>query len=124
MVLDASAVLAYLFREPGTEIIEHNFGEAIMSAVSLADVLSRVAQDGNDVAALQSELENRLFEIVPFTGFDAAGTAALAVTTMPPGLTVGERAAVELARARGTDVWTADRAWEMLDLPVRVRVVR
>ncbi len=49
MVLDASALLALLFREAGHEIVTNYLQEGYLSTVNLSEVLGRFARDGHDV---------------------------------------------------------------------------
>ena len=46
-VLDASALLALLLREPGADKVRAALGEAIMSVVNLAEVISYYAKLGS-----------------------------------------------------------------------------
>jgi ribonuclease VapC len=46
VVLDASAVLALLANERGAELVQRSLGSAVMSAVSLAEVLAKLGDRG------------------------------------------------------------------------------
>ena len=56
-VLDASALLAFLFREPGHEAVTTVIGDCCISTVNLSEVLGRFARDGHGCA--RSDAENR-----------------------------------------------------------------
>ncbi|BDP43282.1 hypothetical protein DAETH_32510 (plasmid) [Deinococcus aetherius] len=47
IVLDASALLAYVYEEPGAETVEAALAEADIHAVNFAGVLSRLAERGS-----------------------------------------------------------------------------
>ncbi len=69
-VLDASALLAYLWQEPGHDTVAQHIEQSkvLMSSVNLSEVLSRAADKGmspSAMAALQAALP---FEIIPSTG--------------------------------------------------------
>jgi PIN domain nuclease of toxin-antitoxin system len=115
-VLDASALLAYLNGEPGAErvqqCIEH--GQAIMSSVNLAEVLSKCADQGMssaDQAALCAALP---LEITAFDTALALTSAALRSSTRAQGLSLGDRCCLALAQLRSATALTADQAWSRL----------
>lgn len=95
-----------------------------MSTVNAAEVLSRLARDGDDPSARVRSLLAFGIEIVPFTLDHASRVAELAALTRPAGLSLGDRACLALAMERGVAAATADRAWAELALPVRVETVR
>ena len=48
MVLDASAVLAFMFQEEGSSVVAAVLEGSCMSAVNLSEVLGLFARDGKD----------------------------------------------------------------------------
>jgi PIN domain nuclease of toxin-antitoxin system len=124
IALDASALLALLFSEPGHEQVEAVYAESCISAVNLSEVVGRFVRDGHDPQGVFANLVESGLEIVPFLGEDAALAAGLLAGTRAAGLSLGDRACIALAMARGIPALTADRAWSALDLPVSVRVIR
>ena len=67
IVLDASALLAFLFREPGHETVAGEIGRACISTVNLAETLGRFARDGHDSEPVSRRLSASTLEIVPLT---------------------------------------------------------
>ena len=124
IALDASALLAFLFSEPGHEEVEPLLAESCLSAVNLAEVLGRFARDGIDPVGVLGRLEATPIELVPFTREDAARTAALVPAARPLGLSLGDRACLALALSRGIPAATADRTWRRLEVGVEIHVVR
>jgi ribonuclease VapC len=129
-VLDASALLALLKGEPGAErvaeALEHG---AYLSAVNLAEVLSKLADWGEDPAEAQARMAQvgllgAAVEVLPFTGEDALEVARLRAPTRAYGLSFGDRACLALARRLGLPALTAERAWAELDLGIPVEVLR
>ncbi len=110
IVLDASALLALMFREPGHERVATALTSACMSTVNLAEVLSRFTRDGHAVGDVLERLRTSTIEWVPFTDQLAAAAAELAPTTRRQGLSLGDRACLALAMTRGCPALTADRA--------------
>jgi ribonuclease VapC len=115
-VLDASALLAYLNGEPGAQRVQQCIeqGQAIMSSVNLAEVLSKCADQGMssaDQAALCAALP---LEISPFDTALAQSSAALRSSTRAKGLSLGDRCCLALAQSRNATALTADQAWSRL----------
>jgi ribonuclease VapC len=130
-VLDASALLAYLRDEPGAEVVSEAIaGGAAVSAVNLAEVLSRVTDRGRDPAALVVRMTERgllggAIAVESFTTADAVETARLRPLTRKAGLSLGDRACLALARRLEAPALTADLAWsEAGELAVELRQIR
>ena len=117
-VLDASALLAYLWQEPGHDTVAQHIEQSkvLMSSVNLSEVLSRAADKGmspSDMAALQAALP---FEVVPFDRTQAQTAACSRPATKALGLSLGDRACLALAIERQAVALTADRVWQELDI--------
>jgi ribonuclease VapC len=129
-VLDASALLALLKGEPGAERVSEALERgAYLSAVNLAEVLSKLADWGEDPAEAQARMAQvgllgAAVEVLPFTGEDALEVARLRALTRAYGLSFGDRACLALARRLGLPALTAERAWAELDLGIPVEVLR
>jgi ribonuclease VapC len=129
-VLDASAVLAYLRDEPGAELVADSIAHgAAMSAVNLAEVLSRAADRGADPIALADQLVARgliggAIDIEPFTTGDAIDAATLRPLTRAAGFSLADRACLALARRLGAHAVTADTAWGDVDVDVELTQIR
>lgn len=124
MVLDASALLAFLFAEDGHAQVAERLDGSCMSTVNLAEVIGRFARDGHDVAEVQEQIGRMPVELKPFLAEDAALAAALMPHTRPLGLSLADRACLALAASRKAPVLTADRAWRRLNLAVSVELIR
>jgi ribonuclease VapC len=129
-VLDAPALLALLKGEPGAEQVAEALEQgAYLSAVNLAEVLSKLADWGEDPAEAQARMAQvgllgAAVEVLPFTGEDALEVARLRALTRAYGLSFGDRACLALARRLGLPALTAERAWAELDLGIPVEVLR
>jgi PIN domain nuclease of toxin-antitoxin system len=123
-VLDASAVLALLGNERGTEQVEAALGSAVMSAVNLAEVLAKLGDRG------VTEAEQRVIRMsldVEIRSFDESAAwraSSLRSTTKSRGLSIGDRACLALALEEGLPALTTDRSWAELDVGVEVRSLR
>lgn len=124
IAIDASALLAFMFREPGHELVEDALDDGCISAVNVSEVIGRFVQDGHDGGVVLERIQSTAIEVVPFRAADAALAASLVPGTRPHGLSLADRACLALALARGVPAMTADRVWAELDVGVRVQVVR
>jgi ribonuclease VapC len=130
LVLDASALLAYLREEPGADVVvEAIAGGVVISTVNLAEVFSRSADRGADPAKLaakltQSGLLDGAITVEPFTATDAIDVARLRPLTRDAGLSLGDRACLALARRLGAPVLTADTAWQGAAHGAELRPIR
>lgn len=124
IVLDASALLAFLFREPGSEQVAPHLAAATMSTVNLSEVLGRFARDGKPTAPVRERLLRSSVEWVSFDTDQAEVCAQLQARTRDSGLSLGERACLALGKQRSLPVLTADRSWTELDVGVDVQCIR
>lgn len=130
LVLDASALLAFLDLEAGASMVASGLATGCwMSAVNYAEVLSRVAERGGDPEArdrdwVDAGLIGQLIGVVPFGEEDGVAAAALRPLTRRLGLSLGDRACLALGRRLGLPVLTADRAWAGIDAGVEIVLIR
>jgi ribonuclease VapC len=124
IVLDASALLAFVHGEPGAERVAAVLGEAVISAVNLAEAVTKlVLTTGSADRTLQLIAETEV-EVIDFDQSLAQETGALAALTRTRGLSLGDRACLALARREQAIAMTADHAWRNLDIGVEVQFIR
>jgi len=129
-VLDASALLAYLHQERGAEAVAEVLAQgAHMSVVNLAEVLSKLAERGQDPEKAYRCLAKRgllggMLEVHPLLSEEGVGIAQRRPSTKGWGLSLGDRACLALGLKLGFPVLTADREWQNLSLEGVVRLVR
>ena len=147
VVLDASAVLTFLAREPGWEYVDERFEDVLISAVNLGEVLYKVAEEGSDPQETAEDLISYGLRVMPVTAEHAARLPALrevdraarmpadrsgpGQTATRPGsrssrrserrtLSLADMCCLALAWESSTPVVTGDRHWLTLDLPFPV----
>lgn len=130
MVLDSSALLAYLLNEPGAERAEKVLlkGGLLLSSVNRTEIKGRLVGMGLATPqAVDIEFRNlaQLVEIVAFDLEQSDLAAYYYARRNPYNLSLGDCACLALAEARGLPVLTAEQAWAKLPgLPVKVHLIR
>jgi PIN domain nuclease of toxin-antitoxin system len=130
VVLDASAMLAYLFDEDGAELVETALNDSTcMGAINWAEVLSKVEDKGHTSTELVKALTEQgllgeNLRILEATEEDAQLIAQLRPQTKQIGLSLGDRACLALGMRLELPVLTADTAWDSLNLDLSIRQIR
>ena len=125
VVLDSSALLALLNREPGAEkLTTRLLSIAVCSTVNLAEVHSKLVSGGISESEAWNDSTAPVSELIDFTAAHAQIAGDLVRLSRPFGLSLGDRACLALGMDLGVPVYTADRAWKELRLPVQINVIR
>lgn len=130
-VLDASALLAHIYEERGAQVVGNAIDNgAAISVVNWIEVLSRLAEDGEDPRLASEEitadnLVKTAIKIEPVTAEDAIEAARLRPLTRGNGLSLADRTCLALGKRLSVPVLTADREWTGLgDLSAAVKLIR
>jgi ribonuclease VapC len=124
VVLDASALLAYLFGEAGSGRVEEVLHCALISAVNLAETVGKATDTGAALEETARQIGRLPVTSVPFDEEQAYLAASLPKETRHKGLSLGDRACLALGMKTSCPVLTADTAWEGLDIAVEVILIR
>ena len=124
LVLDASALLAYLHQEPGWKMVQAVVSKSCIGAVNWCEVAQKATQKGLDIARARNLLGDVGLVIIPFTQEQAESAASLWERTRRNSLSLADRACLALAIERGVTVLTADQAWGELDLGINIQIMR
>lgn len=122
--LDASAILAVIFDETGAQRVRATFADAIISTVNLSEVASKLLDKGADEDVIRTWIGFFADRVHAFDAAQAIDAGLLRKTTRTPGLSLGDRACLALARANNATVVTADRAWAKLNVDVDIELIR
>ena len=124
VVLDASALLAYLQDEPGSQVVDRVLSESVISSVNWAEVVQKAIAVEVDVDGMLNELQALGLRVEPFTIEDGEVAGRLWKQTKQAGLSLGDRACLSLGMRLGVIVLTCDRAWTSIDLALDVQLIR
>jgi ribonuclease VapC len=128
--VDASALIAYLLREPGIDVvIDHlNSGHCQVSSVTLTELEGKLVGRGDFThGQVQTAIQTLLSitQEVPFDTQCREKAAFYYARKSPYDLILGDAACLGTAEALGTDVLTAERGWAKIpDLPFKVNLIR
>jgi len=123
-VLDASALLALLNQEVGSEVVGAVISQTVIGTVNLSEVIAKLADKGLPRDVITSALEGLGLEVVEFDQEQALTAGLLRSKTKVAGLSLGDRACLALAFQLGLPALTTDRIWDTLNLDIEVRVIR
>lgn len=125
-VLDASAILAAFFNEPGADIVADHMSGALLSTVNLSEVVAKLAERGAPREKILDIIAQLDVEIVPVDQEQAITAGLLRPATKSAGLSLGDRTCLALALTRKAIALTGDRDWLALadHLGVEVMAIR
>jgi ribonuclease VapC len=121
-VLDASAFLALLRKEPGWENVASQTNQSVMSIVNWSEVVQKTLAREGDIAFVRLGIESLGIALIPFMSEDAEQAAQLWLQAKY--LSLGDRACLALALRLGVPAITADKIWEKLAIGVEVKLIR
>jgi|SRR5262252_2720872 len=125
IVLDASALLAVLNREPGADkLTPQLLSTATSSTVNLVEVQGKLVNRGLSPQEAWEATISPIREATAFTPEHAMTAGSLIVETRALGLSLGDRACLALGLALRAPVYTADKSWKSLKLGLRIHIVR
>jgi ribonuclease VapC len=123
-VLDASALLALVHREPGAERVRAVLGRAAISAINLAEVVGRLSERGAAAGEIRRGLDRLRLTVLPVDEELGYAAGFLRPSTRRLGLSLGDRICLALALRLGATALTADRAWTRLATDARIELLR
>jgi PIN domain nuclease of toxin-antitoxin system len=124
VLLDSSALLAVLHKEPGADVVTTALGSARMSAVNYTEVLTKLIDEGLRPVEARYAVDRFECETLEADKDRAALAGDLHAITRGKGVSLADRFCLALARELRLPVLTTDRRWKDLDLGVEVRVIR
>jgi ribonuclease VapC len=124
VVLDTSALLAYVKGEPGADDVAAVIGDAIISTVNYAEAVTKLVEKGMSLPLVRTALGIAGLNVVDFDRGLAEVAGEMFATTKPFGLSLGDRACLALAAREAVHAMTGDRIWSKLGGEFKVRLIR
>lgn len=116
VVLDASAVLAFVQGENGADRVLPHIGDAVVSAVNLQEVIKEMMADGLVPEQIAEILAGLRLDVRPHDERAAYAAAALAEQTRKYGRGLGDRSCMALGLSLDLPVLTADTEWKRVEI--------
>jgi ribonuclease VapC len=125
-VLDASAVIALLFQEPGHDEVESQLAGAAISTVNVAEVADFLMRQGMSRDAAERAIRALELDMVAADEESAYAASDLYLPTRSAGLSLADRFCLALAKRLGRFALSADRAWTKVpgDVSVTMKLIR
>jgi ribonuclease VapC len=109
-LFDASAILAFLQEEDGSDVVEAAFeDDPRCSAVNWSEVAQKIRSHGGDWSVARALLFSYGVQVEPVQPADAERAAAL--WRAGSGLSLADRLCLATGSRLNAHVWTADSAW-------------
>lgn len=129
VVLDASALLAWVMHERGAETIDRLLPYAVVPVSALVETLYRARElrHGLTTSELHRDLLSMGVAVEPVTAEDAERAADLIAGSRLDGgssLSLGDGLCLAVAERIGLTITGGDQLWETLDLAVDYRPFR
>jgi len=125
-LFDASAILAFLNKETGQEIVgtlfEHD--NCLVTAVNLAEVLYKLRAKRFTEEETRQILTGLPLEIVPCTLADAWISSSFYPQAKDFGLSLGDRICLATGKRLKIEVVTADKRWKIIKAPPCLKLIR
>lgn len=124
VVFDSSAALAVIFREVAGDAIVDLMEGALLSTVNLLEIHTKLLLTGSTESEARIRVRQMQCEMCPLDVEQAGIASEMIQKTRPFGLSLGDRACLALAIQRKSPVYTADRAWQGLQVGVEINLIR
>lgn len=126
VVLDASALLAMIYEEPGQEKVKEMLSHSLISTVNFSEVVAKILDRQPELSKIMvlTLLDSFRLNCIDFDEEQAEIAGELRPLTKKYGLSLGDRCCLALAKQKTLKVLTADRQWAQIDLGVEVELIR
>lgn len=123
-LFDSSALLAVIKKETGYQKIEPYLNNSFICSVNYCEVITILCLGGMSLREAEDIIRPLVQEIMPFDAQLASMAGELSVLTKELGLSLGDRACLTTAMYFDYEVITADKIWQKLKLPVKLKLIR
>ena len=124
IILDASALIAFVRKEVGKDQVEPYIPHASISAVNFAETIICLQTCNIPMDVIEAIETDLLKEVVPFDRNQTFLAAELREYTKPLGLSFADRACLALGKLKNQPVLAADKVWAKLEIGVEIQLIR
>lgn len=124
VVLDSSALLCLLNGEAGAARVVAALPSAVIGAVNLAEVVTKLRERGLSVEEVDEALGGLHLDVHSFSLAQAHATGHLRPATRAQGLSLGDRACLAVAAELDATALTTNQAWAGVDAGVVIELIR
>lgn len=124
VVLDASAVLAVLFKEPGEDFVRPWLRGGWISAVNAGEVLNKRYRPGESLDRTVQLFRSLELRVVDFDFEQSVIAASFEPYARAANLSFADRACLSLGLMRELPVLTAEQNWTKPNLGIDIRLIR
>jgi len=128
VLLDASSVLAWAYREPGADVVDAVLTQAFITAPNMAEVVSKLVREGVAGQEFATDLVSAGLTVAPLTWVHVRAIGQVQEAAQRLGskhrLSLGDLCCLAFGSVERAEVLTADRLWGQLGLSIRVRTIR
>ena len=120
VVLDSSAVVAWIRQERGWEVVDLVLDRSTIASVNLVEIIEVLGRYGLNFDATQFPA----MLVEPFDLAQGVVAGALLSEHRSVGFSLGDACCVALAMKLKAEVVTADQIWSRIRLPVPITIIR
>ncbi len=124
VVLDASAVLAFLQKEGGANVVTAAINDSVISTVNWSEVIKKLLTRNVDVSSIAEKMRSLGLRILPFELVESEMAGAIYMITQESGLSLADRACLAVATKLDAPAYTTDREWLNVDLDLDIKLIR
>lgn len=124
IVLDSSAILAVLLKEPGRDFVLDRIQGAFATVVTFCETLTVMVRNKSDARSEAEAILALGVPIVPVAQSLAIEAASMIAKTQFYGLSLGDRLCIGLGKELNAEVLTGDRVWREINLGAKITLIR
>jgi PIN domain nuclease of toxin-antitoxin system len=124
VILDSSALLAFINQEQGSEIVEKYLPNALMSSINIAEVIAVLSMIDMPEDIITGIIDDLNVEVINFDQEQALQTGFLRKTTKNAGLSLGDCACISVSSIKNLIIITANKIWTELGLKNDIVLIR
>lgn len=126
VLLDTSALIALLKKEPGFDKIEDIIANSAISSVNFSEFVAVLTRSGIQENEINEIITDIVPEIIPFCVDTSILAGKLAILSKDYGLSLGDRACIATGEFYKMEVYTSDKVWLKLQpkLKTTITIIR